>query len=101
MFAEKLPKVPLVNYFPDYTGGDNIKLATDYLRMQFESKNRNKDKRIYTHVVRSERRCSVCCVAKSVPLFQTCATDTGNIAAVFNAVKDIIIKKSLAAAGLV
>ena len=51
LFADKLPKVPLANYFPDYTGGDNIKLATDYLRAQFEVRNRNKDKRIYTHVV--------------------------------------------------
>ena len=31
----------------------------------------------------------------------TCATDTGNVAAVFNAVKDIIIRKSLGEAGLV
>lgn len=51
LFADKLPRVPLVQYFPDYTGGDNIKLATDYLRLQFENRNRNKDKRIYAHVV--------------------------------------------------
>jgi len=81
LFADKIVKVPLSKYFPDYTGGDNLKLATEYMRLQFETKNRNKDKRIYTHV--------------------TCATDTTNVAAVFNAVKDIVIKKSLAAAGLV
>jgi len=81
LFGDKIGKVPLSKYFPDYTGGDNLKLATEYMRMQFESKNRNKDKRIYTHV--------------------TCATDTSNVSAVFNAVKDIVIKKSLAAAGLV
>jgi len=81
IFQDKITRVPLVNYFPEYTGGDNFQAAATYLRTQFESKNRNKDKRIYTHV--------------------TCATDTGNIQAVFNAVKDIIIKKSLAAAGLV
>jgi guanine nucleotide-binding protein G(o) subunit alpha len=51
------------------------------LQEQFETKNRNPDKQIYTHI--------------------TCATDTGNIAAVFNAVKDIIIRKSLNEAGLV
>jgi GTPase SAR1 family protein len=81
LFADKIQKVALNKYFPDYTGADNLKAATEYMRMQFESKNRNKDKRIYTHV--------------------TCATDTTNVAAVFNAVKDIVIKKSLAAAGLV
>jgi hypothetical protein len=67
LFQEKIAKVPLSKYFPDYTGGDSPKAATDYLRAQFESRNRNKDKRIYTHV--------------------TCATDTNNVAAVFNAVK--------------
>jgi len=81
IFAEKLPKSPLQKYFPTYDGGDNLKAATEFLRLAFESKNRNKDKRIYTHV--------------------TCATDTTNVHAVFNAVKDIIIKRSLAAAGLV
>jgi GTPase SAR1 family protein len=81
IMAEKLPKSPLNKYFPEYQGGDNLKLAIDFLRLQFEGKNRNKEKRIYTHV--------------------TCATDTTNVHAVFNAVKDIIIKRSLAAAGLV
>jgi guanine nucleotide-binding protein G(o) subunit alpha len=51
------------------------------MQQQFESKNRNPDKQVYTHV--------------------TCATDTDNISAVFNAVKDIIIRKSLNEAGLV
>jgi len=81
IFQEKITRVALSNYFPEYTGGDNFQAAATFLRMQFEARNRNKDKRIYTHI--------------------TCATDTGNIQAVFNAVKDIIIKKSLAAAGLV
>jgi len=81
LFAEKISKVPLSKYFPAYEGGDNLKAATDFLRLQFEAKNRNKEKRVYTHV--------------------TCATDTTNVHAVFNAVKDIIIKRSLAAAGLV
>jgi hypothetical protein len=51
------------------------------LQESFESRNRNKEKQIYTHI--------------------TCATDTDNIAAVFNAVKDIIIRQSLNDAGLV
>ena len=57
------------------------------MQEQFESKNRNPDKQIYTHV--------------------TCATDTHIIAAVFNAVKDIDImtiiqlQKSLNEAGLI
>jgi len=81
LFSEKITRVPLAKYFPEYTGGDNFQRASEFMQEQFESKNRNKDKRIYSHV--------------------TCATDTGNIRAVFDAVKDIVIKKSLQAAGLV
>jgi GTPase SAR1 family protein len=81
LFAEKIKKVPLSKYFPDYTGDNSFEAAAEFLQEQFESKNRNPDKQVYTHI--------------------TCATDTGNIAAVFNAVKDIIIRKSLNEAGLV
>jgi len=81
LFAEKIKKVPLSKYFPDYSGDNSFEAAAEFLQEQFESKNRNPDKQVYTHI--------------------TCATDTGNIAAVFNAVKDIIIRKSLNEAGLV
>jgi len=81
LFAEKIKKVPLNKYFPDYAGDNSFNSASEFLQEQFESKNRNPDKQVYTHV--------------------TCATDTGNIQAVFNAVKDIIIRKSLNEAGLV
>jgi len=67
--------------FPDYQGEDSYEAGVEFLQDQFEQKNRNPDKQIYTHV--------------------TCATDTDNISAVFNAVKDIIIRKSLNEAGLV
>jgi len=81
LFGDKIKKVPLSKFFPDYSGENAFEAASEYLQEQFESKNRNPDKQIYTHI--------------------TCATDTGNIAAVFNAVKDIIIRKSLNEAGLV
>jgi len=82
LFSEKIKKVPVSRYFPDYTGSDrDYEQCVEFLQTQFESKNRNPDKQVYTHV--------------------TCATDTNNIAAVFNAVKDIIIRKSLTEAGLV
>ena len=73
--------------FSDYKGGGDVESARAFMQEQFESKNRNPDKQIYTHV--------------------TCATDTHNIAAVFNAVKDIDImtiiqlQKSLNEAGLI
>ena len=81
LFAEKINKKPLAQYFPDYTGDGSYDSSCQYMRELFESKNRNVDKQVYTHV--------------------TCATDTENVSAVFNAVKDIIIRKSLNEAGLV
>jgi len=81
LFAEKIRQVPLVDYFPDYQGGEEESEGYRFMQDQFETRNRNPEKQIYTHI--------------------TCATDTGNIAAVFNAVKDIIIRKSLNEAGLV
>jgi len=81
LFAEKIKKVPLTVCFPDYNGQNNYDETTAYLIHQFESKNRNPDKQVYTHI--------------------TCATNTDNVNAVFNAVKDIIIRRSLNEAGLV
>jgi guanine nucleotide-binding protein G(o) subunit alpha len=81
LFADKIQKVSLKEFFPEYQGDDSYESATEFMQNQFESKNRNPDKQVYTHV--------------------TCATDTDNISAVFNAVKDIIIRKSLNEAGLV
>lgn len=81
LFAEKLSKVPLNQFFPDYAGDNSYESACEFMQEQFESRNRNPDKQIYTHI--------------------TCATDTDNIRVVFNAVKDIIIRKSLNEAGLV
>jgi len=80
LFAEKILRVPLRVCFPEYGGSDDYQEACDYVKNQFESRNKNSAKVIYTHV--------------------TCATDTQNITVVFNAVKDIIIRQSLGQAGL-
>jgi len=80
LFAEKIQKVPLRVCFPEYEGKDTYEECSKYMKDVFESKNKNQHKQVYTHV--------------------TCATDTDNVAAVFNAVKDIIIRQSLGQAGL-
>ncbi len=106
LFAEKIAKVPLTVCFPDYDGENTYEAGSEFLKNQFEAKNHNDEKVVYTHI--------------------TCATDTDNIAAVFNAgkcstpvslllrtrslfacawpsrcaVKDIIIRQSLNEAGL-
>lgn len=60
LFAEKLPRSPLGDYFPDYAGGDNYDAACDYLLHRFVSLNQSAaTKQIYAHY--------------------TCATDTQQI----------------------
>jgi len=81
LFNDKIGKVSLRVCFPHYDGPNTYDAGCEFLQEQFESRNRNPDKQVYTHI--------------------TCATDTDNISAVFNAVKDIIIRKSLNEAGLV
>jgi len=80
IFLEKISKTSLSVCFPEYKG-EGYEEGVQFVMEMFESKNKNGDKQIYTHV--------------------TCATDTDNISKVFNAVKDIIIRKSLNEAGLV
>lgn len=81
LFMEKIQKIPLNKYFDDYCGSQNdYDSGCEYFREKFESKNRQQTKEIYTHV--------------------TCATDPGNIAHVFESVKDILIKQSLRDGGL-
>jgi len=80
LFNEKIKKVPLTVHFPEYKGKNEYEEGVEFLREKFESKNKNGDRHIYTHV--------------------TCATDTDNVQAVFNATKDIIIRSSLQSAGL-
>jgi len=60
LFAEKLPRSPLEDYFPDYHGGNNYDAACDYLLHRFVSLNQSAaTKQIYAHY--------------------TCATDTQQI----------------------
>jgi len=80
LFQEKLLSVPLKGRFPEYLGDNSYESACQFVRSEFESKNKNPKKSIYTHI--------------------TCATDTTNVMAVFNGVKDTIIRNCLDQAGL-
>lgn len=79
LFAEKLQKVPLENYFPDYTGGQDINKAAKYILWRFVQLNRA-NLSIYPHV--------------------TQATDTSNIKLVFAAIKETILENSLKDTGV-
>jgi len=80
LFEDKVKKTPITIAFEDYNGAQEYKECLQYVTDVFEGVNKSKSKRIYTHV--------------------TCATDKNNVHAVFDAVKDIVIRQSLDAAGL-
>lgn len=81
LFATKIAKIPIRNYFSDYDGADgDAAAAKKFILSKFKRLNKNPSKPIYEHF--------------------TCATDTGNIRHVFDAVSDIIVMKHLRDAGL-
>jgi len=81
LFAEKLPRSPLGDYFPDYAGGDNYDAACSYLLNRFVSLNQSAvTKQIYAHY--------------------TCATDTQQIKFVLSAIQDILLQLHLRECGL-
>lgn len=76
LFEEKIATSPLKICFPEYEGGDNYEEASEYIRVQFENQNKHgESKEIYSHF--------------------TCATDTGNVRFVFDAVSDVLMRKIL------
>lgn len=79
LFAEKIQKVPLETYFPDYTGGQDINKAAKYILWRFVQLNRA-NLNIYPHV--------------------TQATDTSNIKLVFAAIKETILENTLKDSGV-
>ncbi|KIY65328.1 heterotrimeric G protein alpha subunit B [Cylindrobasidium torrendii FP15055 ss-10] len=80
LFRQKLPRSPLGDYFPDFTGGDDYDLACDYLLKRFTALNQSSSKQIYSHY--------------------TCATDTQQIKFVLSAVQDILLQQHLRECGL-
>jgi len=80
LFVEKCKRIPITTVFPEYQGRNDTD-AADYIQEQFEARNKQKSKQVYTH--------------------QTTATATDNIKMVFNAIKDIIIRAGLKEIGLV
>lgn len=79
LFAEKIQKVDLTVCFPEYNGGRAYKPALEFIKEKFLQQNENPQKVIYPH--------------------DTCATDTKNITVVFNAVKDIVLRRVLTESG--
>jgi len=66
--------------FTEYQGGKDFDKAVAYIKSKFVEVSQNKQKPIYCHV--------------------TTATDTKNIAVVFAAVKDIVLRRMVQETGL-
>lgn len=83
LFEEKIKKVPLnvCPVFAEYTGPNTYDLCSELIEQEFLSKKCKPETEVYPHL--------------------TCATDTTNIAFIFNMVKDIIIRRNLKDAKLV
>jgi len=79
LFKQKLKRSPLSNYFPDYSGGNDINRASKYLLWRFNQVNRA-HLNLYPHL--------------------TQATDTSNIRLVFAAVKETILQNALKDSGI-
>ena len=74
LFADKIEKVDPAKWFPDYKGGCDYKRAEAYFKQAFEKRIHDaKSRELYMHT--------------------TCATDTENIASVFNAISLIMSAK--------
>lgn len=79
IFKQKLSRSPLGNYFPDYSGGNDVNKAAKYLLWRFNQVNRA-HLNLYPHL--------------------TQATDTQNIRLVFAAVKETILNNALKDSGI-
>lgn len=80
LFAKKIAKIPLTVWHPNYDGLSNYDEGVEYIQEVFLRKKKDAKKQVYVHI--------------------TCATDTETMKVVFNAVKDIVIRKSLQEGGL-
>lgn len=80
LFEEKLKRVPLNSYFTEFDGGEDVEKGIQFFQEMYINRSRIEDKDIYVHA--------------------TCAMDDTNVTYVFQAVKDIVIKKGLANSGL-
>lgn len=78
IFKQKLARRPLSDYFPEYTGGNDVNKAAKYILWRFTRVNHAR-LNIYPHI--------------------TQATDTTNIRLVFAAVKETILQNSLRETG--
>jgi len=79
LFEEKIKTVDMKVCFSDYKDGCDYEKAEKFMRHKFKKLNRRTGREIYDHT--------------------TCATDTGNVTKVFNAVRETLISGGLSGGG--
>lgn len=101
LFRQKLPRSPLSNYFPDYSGGNDVNRAAKYLLWRFNQVNRA-HLNLYPQYVFMPFVWQIYATARSDFPFSslTQATDTTNIRLVFAAVKETILQNALKDSGI-
>jgi len=96
LFKAKLARSPLSNYFPDYSGGNDVNRAAKYLLWRFNQVNRAHLNLYpqYVYTARFPADQLISCLS----LTQT--NDTSNIRLVFSAVKETILQNALKASNI-
>lgn len=80
LFAEKVVKIDIGTFHPEYTGGLDYEAGLAYIQEEYFDRNENEDKTLYCHV--------------------TDATNTENVAFVWQATQHIILESKLSSSGL-
>jgi len=80
LFEEKVIKIDIGDFHPDYTGGLDYDAGVQYIQEEYFDRNENEDKTLYCHV--------------------TDATDTENVKFVWQATQHIILESKLSSSGL-
>lgn len=80
IFQEKIQRVSIKTCFPDYEGDNSYTDTSDYIKAQYLATSREERSLIFAHL--------------------TCATDTTNVAKVFDACKLTILNQNLQKLGL-
>lgn len=99
IFKQKLGRSPLGNYFPDYSGGNDVNKAAKYLLWRFNQVNRA-HLNLYPQYVLPLRGPSLPRLLTGSHHSLTQATDTSNIRLVFAAVKETILNNALKDSGI-
>jgi guanine nucleotide-binding protein subunit alpha len=99
LFADKLPRSPLGDYFPDYTGGADYNSACEYLLQRFVSLNQSAaTKQIYAHYTCATDTNQIKCMSSYIPFHNIHAKKCSLV--VLNAISDILLQIHLRECGL-